>query len=197
MKFNSGNFKVNGAPLTYFIGLTALLYICWILLSGKFEVKFLILGAVFSLVTAYICGSFLIVKNIHTGREFFLLDVRPVKVFKYFFWLLWQILMASIDVTRATFNIVETVPAIVFFKMNFENPAASAVLANSIILTPGTITLDVSEEGVFEVHALTRAAAEGLFEGTMQRKVAEIFGETCEFVPMPEATITEIPKEID
>ena len=70
MKFNSGNFKVNGAPLAYFIGLTAILYACWILLSGKFEAKFLIMGAIFALVTAYICGSFLIVKNIHTGKHY-------------------------------------------------------------------------------------------------------------------------------
>ena len=197
MKFNSGNFKVNGAPLAYFIGLTAILYACWILLSGKFEAKFLIMGAIFALVTAYICGSFLIVKNIHTGKEFFLLEFRYVKAFKYTFWLLWQIVLASLDVTKATLNKVETVPAIVFFKMDFENPMASATLANSIILTPGTITLDISPEGVFEVHALTKAAAEGIFDGTMQRKVAEIFDETCEFVPMPEATLTEIPKEID
>lgn len=197
MKFNSGNFKVNGAPLAYFVGLTAILFVCWVLLSGKFEAKFLILGAVFSLFTAYICGSFLIVKNIHTGKEFFLLEFRYITAFKYAFWLLWQIVLASIDVTKATFNKVETIPEIVFFRMNFENPTASAVLANSIILTPGTITLDVSEEGVFEVHALTKSAADGIFDGTMQRKVAEIFGETCEFVPMPEATLTEIPKEID
>ena len=197
MKFNSGNFKVNGAPLAYFIGLSAILYVFWILLSGKFEAKFLVMGAAFALVTAYICGSFLIVKNVHTGREFFLLKFRYGKALRYFFWLLWQIVLASLDITRATLNRVETVPAIVFFKMDFENPMASAVLANSIILTPGTITLDVSEEGIFEVHALTKSAADGLFEGTMQRKVAEIFDETCEFVPMPEATITEIPKEID
>lgn len=197
MKFNFGNFKVNGAPLAYFFGLTAILFACWVLLSGKFEAKFLIMGIIFSLVTAYICGSFLIVKNIHTGREFFLLKFRIVKALRYCFWLLYQIILASLDVTRATFNKVETIPSIVFFKMDFENPMASAVLANSIILTPGTITLDVSEEGIFEVHALTKSAADGIFDGTMQRKVAEIFDETCEFVPMPEATLTEIPKEID
>lgn len=197
MKFNSGNFKVNGAPLAYFIGLTVILYACWILLSGRFEAKFLIMGFVFAVTTAYICGPFLIVKNISTGREFFLLDARPVKAFRYVFWLLWQIVLATLDVTSATFGVVETRPRIIFFKMPFENPMASAVLANSIILTPGTITLDVSEEGIFEIHALTQAAADGVFEGTMQRKVAEIFRETCQFVPMPEATLTEIPKEID
>ncbi len=197
MKSNSGNFKVNGTPLAYFVGLTVILFLCWILLSGKFEVKFLIMGAVFAAVTAYICGPFLIVKNISTGKEFFILSARPIKTFKYVFWLLWQIVLATLDVTSATFGVVETKPRIIFFKMNFENPMASAVLANSIILTPGTITLDVSEEGIFEVHALTQNAADGVFDGTMQRKVAEIFRETCEFVPMPEATLTEIPKEID
>ena len=54
---------------------------------------------------------------------------------------------------------------------------ATSVLINSIILTPGTVTVEVSDEKHFVVHALTDDAAGGLLEGTMQRKIAELFGE--------------------
>ena len=54
MKFNLGNIKVNGSPLTYFVELSAFLFILWLMLSGRMEPKFLIMGVGFSLMTAYI-----------------------------------------------------------------------------------------------------------------------------------------------
>ena len=44
-------------------------------------------------------------------------------------------------------------------------------------VTPGTVTVEVKEEKYFLVHALTDEAALGLMDGTMQRKIAELFGE--------------------
>ena len=39
-------------------------------------------------------------------------------------------------------------------------------------MTPGTVTMNVTEDGVFEVHALTDGSAEGLMDGSMQGEVA-------------------------
>jgi multicomponent Na+:H+ antiporter subunit E len=47
--------------------------------------------------------------------------------------------------------------------------------ANSITLTPGTVTIKVDAEG-FEVHALTEEGAAGLEAGEMARRVAHIEG---------------------
>ena len=63
---------------------------------------------------------------------------------------------------------------------------ATVVLANSITLTPGTITMNVTDDGLFEVHALTDGAAEGLLDGSMQKKVAELFNEQYVFEPLGE-----------
>ena len=63
MKFNFGNIKVNGSPLAYFVELSIFLFILWFMLSGRTEAHLLIMGAVFSLFTAYICAPFLIVRN--------------------------------------------------------------------------------------------------------------------------------------
>ena len=68
-----------------------------------------------------------------------------------------------------------------WFRANYDNPAARALLANSITLTPGTVTVDILEDGTYSVHALTEESKAGLLDGTMQGKVARLFGETIDF----------------
>ena len=63
------------------------------------------------------------------------------------------------------------------------------VLANSIILTPGTITIDVDIDGVFEVHALSKNFASGLLDGRMQNRIAKLFDEDCQFTPLEHLTL--------
>ena len=69
MKFNLGNIKVNGSPLAYFVELSIFLFVLWLMLSGRTEARFLVMGAGFSLLTAYICAPFLIVRNKKTEGE--------------------------------------------------------------------------------------------------------------------------------
>lgn len=197
MKFNFGNFKVNGSPLAYFVELSAFLFVLWLMLSGRTEPKVLILGSVFSLLTAYICAPFLTVKNEKTGKEFFLLRVNFLKLFSYYFWLLKEIFISGLEVTKTILKKSEFAPKVVYFKMDYENPTAAALLAASITLTPGTITLDISKSGVYEVYALNGRCAEGLLEGTMQKKIAGVYKETCEYRPLPDLETHHIPAETD
>lgn len=53
---------------------------------------------------------------------------------------------------------------------------AITALANSITLTPGTITITADKDGVFSVHAIDKDSAQGL-PGAMLQKVAWVFGE--------------------
>lgn len=66
-------------------------------------------------------------------------------------------------------------PQIVEIDYAFDNPAAVTVFVNSIILTPGTVTVDVIDERIFRVHALTDRAALGLMDGEMQRRISRVF----------------------
>ena len=77
----------------------------------------------------------------------------------------------------------EIKPSVVWFKIYYDNPLAIALLANSITLTPGTITVDVTD-GIFSVHALTKSAAEGLLDGSMQAKIAWVYDEPSETEPI-------------
>ena len=58
-----------------------------------------------------------------------------------------------------------------------EGVLATALLANSITLTPGTLTVDVTD-GELVVHTLTAASRDDLLEGSLVRAVARVTGET-------------------
>jgi multicomponent Na+:H+ antiporter subunit E len=61
------------------------------------------------------------------------------------------------------------------FTTGLHSPAARTLLANSITLVPGTMTLSV-DGGSFVVHALTPRATAALASGEVQRRIARIFG---------------------
>ena len=182
--------------LPHFLGLALGLFLVWVVLSGKFEAKFLLIGLFSSLAISYFSMPLLIIRNEETGKKFFVFGVNLFKLAAYFIWLCGEIFKSSIDVAREVLKPhMDYMPRIIYFSMPFENPMASVVLSNSIIMTPGTITIDVTDDGVFEVHALNQSAADGVMSGEMQRRVAALYGETCQFVPIPEGEVRNIPKE--
>ncbi len=157
------------------ICMSALLFFLWVILSGKFEAKFIISGAVCSMVVAALCLPIMRVKK--GERSYFVVSVNPLKLFAYFLWLVKEIFFSAIDVCRAILSNKHISPQLVRFRCSFENPSATVMLVNSIILTPGTVTVDVSDDDEFLVHALTDGAAEGLLEGEMMRRIARLYGE--------------------
>lgn len=98
-------------------------------------------------------------------------------------WLLKELVLANIDVVKATVRPELRIdPKVIRFVFRSDNPMAKVLLANSITLTPGTVTINVTPEGIYEVHALTDGAAGGLLSGAMPRKVAALFGEKFDFM---------------
>ena len=170
-------------PFFDWLLLFLLLAVIWIIFSGVFEAKFIIFGTVSCAVIAFVCRPFLVFRGKKTDKEFFLLAVRPLRFLVYIAWLMKEIVMSALAVSK---NILKgnLSPEIVFFKADYDDPAARALLANSITLTPGTVTVDISEDGVYSVHALTREFAEGLLEGGMQRRIAWVYGEEIDYRPI-------------
>ncbi len=190
MKVHAGNSKINGSALVYFFKLFCILFCIWILLSGKFEVKFLAAGLLTAFGTAYLFLPLFTVHNKKTGEPIYLFQVSLLRMIGYGGWLIWEVMKSSLSATALVLRgKIDYVPRVVYFVMDFENPIATALLANSITLTPGTITLSVSEDGLFAVHAITEACADDLLSGSMQRRVAALYRETCPFIPMPERTL--------
>lgn len=176
------NKPIVGSPILQKSVLILILFAFWMVLSGRSETKFIVYGLVTAVATTWITYPLLLVENKKGDKQYYVFGIDILKFIPYCFWLLWQLILANIDVLLA--NCGEKLrinPRVVRFYFKVDNPMATVVLANSITLTPGTVTMNVTEDGLFEVHALTDGAAEGLEEGSMQRKVAELYGEKFDY----------------
>jgi multicomponent Na+:H+ antiporter subunit E len=67
-------------------------------------------------------------------------------------------------------------PLVVEVKSDLKSDLGLTILANSITITPGTVTLDIKEDNVFVVHALTEYHAQGILERQIEHKVLKIEG---------------------
>lgn len=163
----------------------------WFIMSEQTEPKFIILGALSSILIASICVRTLTMRGAKSDTQYYLLKANIPRYIAYFAWLLVQIAKSAIYVARISLTDTSKVePSIAWFRADYDNPAARSMLANSITLTPGTITIDITEDGLFSVHALTRELREGLLDGSMQAKVAWLYGEEISFAPVDEQDVT-------
>ena len=174
--------RVVGSSAVHLLSMAVLMFGFWMLLSGNTQPKFLTYGVLTAIVATWVTYPLLLVPNADDTKRYFVFGINPVKLVAYIVWLFWQLVLANIDVIRATVRPeIEIDPCVVRFRYQTDNPMAKVVLANSITLTPGTVTMNVTEDGVYEVHALTVGAADGLRSGDMQKKVAWLYGEPCDF----------------
>ena len=155
-----------------FLITTIAMFIFWILLSGEFTFILITSGVVASLITAYLSHDIFIGKadlKTETGRVF--------KFIVYIPWLLWEIILANVEIAYLVLNPKPLVdPQIVRFKNDLKTDLGIVTLAHSITLTPGTVTVDANREE-FVIHAIWQKSAEGIISGEMQRKVKKIEGE--------------------
>ena len=169
-------------PDLNFFEVFGLLMLLWIVMSGIFTVKFIIYGCVSSfLISCFVVGS-LRIGGLKSNRTYFILHANYPKLIIYFLWLIKEVVKSAIDVSKiALSSKMKIEPLVVWFKADYDNPVARAILANSITLTPGTVTIDIYDSGVFSVHALNRDFAEGLLAGDMQKRIAKLYGETIDY----------------
>jgi multicomponent Na+:H+ antiporter subunit E len=147
-----------------------IMMVFWILLSGKFDLFHLTLGVISSALVSFISTDLFMYEQgknrLSTGLHFLL----------YLPWLLYQIVLSTLHVTFLALHprMKDQIdPTIVTFKTKLKSNLGKVALANSITLTPGTITIRV-EGQVFYVHAISRKAAAGL-PGEMEERLAKVF----------------------
>lgn len=91
----------------------------------------------------------------------------------YFFWLIKEIVISSIAVTKIIWKKNIIMPVLEPIKTIQTNQVGVVLYANSITLTPGTVTLS-AEGDMLLVHALDIEFMEGLKDGKMDAKIKEI-----------------------
>jgi multicomponent Na+:H+ antiporter subunit E len=174
--------KIVGSPMVHMTCLALVLFAFWMILSGRTETKFVVYGILTAVVTTWVTYPLLLVPNKDGSKKYYVFGFSIPKMIMYFFWLMWQLVLANIDVLLATTGQELVIdPKVVRFRFRADNPMASVILANSITLTPGTVTMNVTDDGVYEIHALTVGAAAGVLDGGMQKKVADLYGEKFDF----------------
>lgn len=155
-------------PIRLTLSLFVLLATTWLLLSGFHTALLLSLGGFSCLLVVVLCRRMAIVDpEGHPNHLFLGLVV-------YIPWLLWEIFKANIDIAR---RIVQPdlpiAPCVIRVKASQKTHLGQVIYANSITLTPGTVSVEVTE-GEITVHALTRETADDLRAGTMDRRVTRL-----------------------
>ena len=92
----------------------------------------------------------------------------------YLLILIWEIIKANIQVIKITLaKKLEFEPCIVYFKTDLKEPFTKVLLANSITLTPGTITVSL-EDDVYCIHCLDKSMGEGIENSIFVKKLRKI-----------------------
>lgn len=142
----------------------------WILLNGTVTWEVLGLGALVSgILYAFAC-KFL---DYSVTKDLLLFRKLPY-IFAYILALIWEIVKANMDAIRIGVSYRnEADPVIVRFHTDLKSKVARVVLANSITLTPGTITIALEEDELI-VHALDAELAEGINESIFVRMLRKM-----------------------
>ena len=157
-----------------FISTFIILFGFWILLSGRFDLFHLSLGIISCALVSLLSRDLLFSGKV--GRN----DLSQLlRLLRYLPWLFYQIVLANLYVAYLVLHPKSTQkidPHIVRFKGKLKTDMAVTTFANSITLTPGTITLLV-EDGFFYVHAISKKVADDLLTGEMEDRVGQIYQE--------------------
>lgn len=160
-----------GRLVTFF-----LLYGFWITLSGKYDLFHLSLGFLCSFLVGCVSHD-LLFEDIKAKNRL----ISILRFVRYLPWLIYQIILANIHVASLALSPRMPIdPKIIRFKTKLMSDLSIVTLANSITLTPGTITMDIID-GEFYVHALSKKVADDLLTGEMEQRVASIFLEGEKF----------------
>lgn len=154
----------------YALSSAIVLFVFWLLLSGYFTAFLVTMGALSA------------VAIVALGRRMEVIDREghPIhlswRALGYWPWLFKEIVKSAWDVSRIIVDPrLPISPTLVRAKTTQKTAVGVVTYANSITLTPGTISVDVKRDEIL-VHALTREGAEGLLAGEMDRRVTRFEG---------------------
>jgi multicomponent Na+:H+ antiporter subunit E len=143
-------------------------FVIWLLLSGHYDPLLLTLGVLSCITCLYVTWKAKFIDE--EGLPLHLLIRLPI----YTLWLFKEIIKANIDTAKIIiFNNPD--PQNFRVKSSQKTEAGKVTYANSITLTPGTVTT-VLDGDILEVHALSSDMADDVKSGVMDKKVSWLEG---------------------
>lgn len=153
-----------------------LLMAFWFFLSGHYDIMHVSFG-IFSVVLVTFI-NYPLRRHLYALEEHDTLKLSFRRLIFYIPWLLWQIVIASLQVAFVVLHPRCPIdPALLRFKTRLGNTSSKVILGNSITLTPGTITLEIDQDE-FLVHALMDISSTGIIDGTLPDQVAKLYERT-------------------
>lgn len=157
----------------------------WIVLSERFEPVFLTIGLLTIAAATWLSRDVMLLskKDEHGfSQEIHGLDFPVIPYIKYWTWLIVQIFIANFQIAYVVLHPRLPInPQVVAFRQPMKSPLAHLSLGNSITLTPGTLTVDIEEDGTYIIHALTNETAAALYfengQGEVRERIAALFSE--------------------
>lgn len=130
----------------------------WIIFNGNITLEIFLFGLVIAaLMYGFICAfmDYCVKKDLILMR-------KSLRIIQYIAVLVWEIVKANAAVMHMILSPgFQNKPVIIHFKTDLKSRTARVLLANSITLTPGTITVSL-EDDVYTVHCLDKSLAEGI-----------------------------------
>lgn len=149
-------------------------FLTWLVLSGRFDAFHITFGVICCGIVAFFSAD-LLFPAIAPGK----MAGQWLRFIRYIPWLLYEVFIANLHVMYLVFHprMMELIdPKIIRFKSRLQSDMARFIFANSITLTPGTITVYVSINGDYTVHVIDSPSGDSL-PGAMEQRVGEIMGE--------------------
>ena len=138
----------------------------WVLLSGKLDAFHLSIGFLGAALIAWVNTK---------SRHLYEPPLPLARIVLYLPWLFWGIVKSNLNITKIILDPKLPInPRLIQYRTDLRSNPAVVLLGNSITLTPGTVTIEVSSSELL-VHALDDESSSGLESRTMERKIAEAF----------------------
>lgn len=152
------------------IGLCSVLFLYWLLLSGHYTFFLVSLGVLSSIGVMALSKSMKIMDR--EGQPFHLI----FRAIGYWAWLMLEIIKSGTNVAKLILDpSLPITPALQKVKTTQKSALGRNIFANSITLTPGTISVELEGRDIL-VHAITSEGIEDLQEGVMDRRVSKFEG---------------------
>ena len=153
------------------ISLAVILSMLWLLLSGHYNPLLLSLGFASVVMTLVVSARMNVVDR--EGHPVHL----ALRGLLYWPWLIKEIVIANVDVAKAILGVTDDIrPSLFTIKASQQSDLGRTIYANSITLTPGTVTIGMDGDEL-TIHALTPGARDGLATGDMDRRVTAVEGQ--------------------
>lgn len=147
-------------------------YLLWITFNGRVTTEILLLGLPVCALLYWFSVRFL---GISPKKEILRINRIPA-IAAYLFFLLKEIILSSLKVMKLIWSPSRPVhPELRQFSSGLKTDAGNVTLADSITLTPGTITVH-AEGDLLTVHCLDTATGEGIEDSEMLHKIRKLEG---------------------